>query len=480
MKGGVPILRTLLWSHQVANLQFHLSKPKTADWSSCGTGKSLTALGKFGILYRGRLAKKLLIVCPLSVIEAWAIEIQKHTYFSFTKLVKGLDNNIRLLGENSQIFLITYDSIPGRKDSTLGILLDKLLIAKFDMIIVDEATYIQSFSALRTKALTLLCENIKYSLFLSGTPVTNDATKILTIYQLMDNGETYGSNIFKARSNYFMNVGWKWPKWVIRPDKEEEFTKMLYNNAVRIRKEECLDLPPKVWILRYAYISAEQNEFYRPIANGIIKNIEVEEGNIVIKNILTQMAKLSQLTSGFLYTDKDPIFFTPNPKIELLKSLLKEIPKEEKIVIYGWWKKDLLLIQKALLEEGFYSVIIDGGTPLHRRGEIIKAFQEAVEVKALITNPASGGYGLTLTAASYIIYYSLSFSLIHFLQSQDRIHRAGQLKTCFYYPLFIKGSIDEYIFESLQNNMKIAVSLTDKKFRERLKRNLEGVTNEAN
>ncbi len=206
MKAGVPILRTPLWKHQVNNLQFHLSKPKTADWSDCGTGKSATALGKFSILYRDGLAKKLLIVCPLSVIEAWAIEIQKHTYFNFTKLVKGLDNNIRLLGENSQIFLITYDSIPGRKSSTLGILLEKLIGARFNMIIVDEATYIQSFSALRTKALTLLCENIKYSLFLSGTPVTNDATKILTIYKLMDDGETYGSNIFRSRNNYFMNV----------------------------------------------------------------------------------------------------------------------------------------------------------------------------------------------------------------------------------------------------------------------------------
>ncbi len=472
MKEKISILRTPLYQHQINNLQFHLSKPKTGDFSDCGTGKSLSALGEFAILYRGKLAKKLLIVCPLSVMESWALEIEKHTYFTYTRLSGNLENKVKLLNENSQIFLTTYDSIPGRRKSTLGVLLERIVESYFDMIIVDEATYIQSFSALRTKALKLLCENIKYSIFLSGTPITNDATKVLTIYELMDGGETFGNNIFRARNKYFMNVGWKFPKWVIRPNMEEEFSKKLYENAVRVKKEECLDLPPKVWIPRFAYASKEQSELYLPISTGILKSIEVEEGKINIKNVLTQMAKLGQIASGFMYTDREPILFYPNPKAQLLKDLLKEIPEEEKVVIYGWWKEDMKLIGCALGDSGFSCVCLYGETPAYLRKEMIEAFQHDKNIKAFVTNPAAGGYGLTLTAASYVIYYSLSFSLIHFQQSQDRIHRVGQNKTCFYYPLFIKGSIDEYIFDSLQKGTKIAASLTDRKLRERLKRNL--------
>jgi len=469
----IPILKKDLFQHQVNNLQFHLTKTRSADWSDCGTGKSLIALAKFAMLYRQGLVKSLLIVCPLSVVESWADQIEEHTYFNYTKLVGSLERKIKLLGSNSSIFIISYDSLPGRRDSTLGVLLDKVIQHKFGMIILDEVTFAQNMTTLRTKALQILCDRAGYVIGLSGTPSDRDLTKLLTIYRIIDRGETFGENIYRARNIYFKNIGWKFPKWAIKPEIEKEFQERMFINAVRVRKEECLDLPEKVWNKRISYLSKDQVELYRPIADGLVHKMEFDEGNVRVDNILTQLMKLSQIAGGFLYTDKDPVLFHPNPKLLLLRDLIFEIPLREKIIIYRWWVKETELIADMLSSVGQNYVILAGAMSPKDRERIVDKFMEDQEIRIMIASPTTGGFGLTLTAASYIIYYNMSWGLTAFNQSQDRIHRIGQKQTCFYYVLQLKDSIDEYILENLKEGTQISSELTNHKTWSRLKRNLK-------
>lgn len=457
------LLKSKLFAHQIKHVKFHAVKRKSGDWSECGTGKSLTALAKFRLLYHAKVATKLLIVCPLSVLESWALEIEKHTDFTYVKLIGDVDSKLRLLKQDKHIYLITYDAIAGRGGS-LGIVWNALIRKKFGMVVCDEITNIKNFRARRTKALALLCEKIQYSVFLSGTPITKHVEDIFTIYRIMDDGDTFGKNIFSAKHTYLKNIGYIYPNWVIRQEKLEELRDKLYKNAVRVKKDECLDLPPKIWLPRFCYLSQEQQELYRDIANNILEDLEVGTSGktMSIHGALDKMGKLSQIIDGFVYANEGTQLLAQNPKLEVLREVIQEIPQEEKIIIYARWREDLRLIGTFLQASGIPFSIMHGNLSAKQRKEQILSFIQKKEVRVFLSQIETGGFGLTLIQASNIIYFSLSFSLVFFLQSQDRIHRIGQTKSCRYFILMGKDSIDEYVWETLQKGIELSKALIDK------------------
>jgi len=476
----ITILKTPLREHQLNNLRFHLLYPKTADWSDCGVGKTLIALAKFELLRSAGAARTMLVVCPFSVIESWAREIEKHTSYSYIRLVGGLNAKLNLLNQAADIYLSTYDSIAGRRN-TAGRLLLALVDKKFDIIICDEATMIKSFGAQRTKALTVLCDTIPYSMFLSGTPITNNVASIFTIYRAMDGGSTFGKNYFAIRNRYFKDIGTGFPKLVIKPELAHELRFRLFTRAIRIMKSECLQLPDQIIMPRYCYLSIDQVKMYAIIASDIIKTLDLPEGKINVPNVLAKMAKLSQITDGFMYTDDETKIFTENPKIDLLRETIQLIPEGEKIVIYARWIQDLNCIEKCCKEMGLPSVRIDGKTNLIDRGNFVDAFQDDPNIKIFIAQEATGGYGITLHSAWNAIYFSLTFAVIDYMQSTARIHRMGQVADkCCYYPLFGKDTIDEYIWQHLQGKVEVAQSLTDAVGRQRLKDNLYLIVGKEN
>ncbi len=447
-------LKTKLYRHQMNNLKFHMRYSRTADWSDCGTGKTLTALAKFRILYNSKLAKRALVICPLSVIETWASEIKSHTDFRYTILSGSIDHKIFQLKDKSQIFITTYDSMI--KKELLFSILDK----SFDMIICDEATMIKSRNAQRTKAITALVEFIPYSMFLSGTPITNNPESVFTIYRAMDMGETFGKNFFSSRSKFFKNIGFVYPKWVPIPEMEELLREKMYQRAVRSIKEECFDLPEKVFSKRFYELTEEQKRLYGAVCNELLHQLKLSEGNFKLKNVMSRMSKLSQLTSGFVYTDNLVKEFLPNPKLNLLKETLELIP-DEKIVIYTKWSEDLNIVKLLLDKMQINWVAIEGSVPLQQRISIIDRFKNEKDPRVLIAQISTGGYGLNLMVSRTVIYYSLGYSIIEWLQSQDRIHRSGQNRTCQYYILLAKNSIDEYILNLLTRKVNISKSITD-------------------
>lgn len=466
------ILKTKLYRHQVNSIKFHLTKPRSGNWSEMGVGKTIVSLEVLRLLYNARLIDYVLIICPLSVVETWATEIVKHTTFSFTRLIGPLEHKIKLLQNETPIFLISYDSIPGRK-RTLGILLHALIRKKFGYIICDEATHIKSYNALRTKAVTHLCDIVKKTLFLSGTPIVNRPEDVLTIYRVMDGGSTFGRNFFAARNRYFENRGYFYPDWYLRKDKEEEFKNRLFTNCIRILKKECLNLPEKIFTERYAYLTPEQISIYVPIANELLKELYLPAGKVKVANRLVKLAKLSQITNGFVYTDNKPQVFIQNPKLELLYNAMKEIPESDKIVIFAKWRQDIENIKQSLSNNNIPHVVLHGS--IKDRQTPIEEFTNDPSKKILLSQITVGAYGLNLAVANYVIYYSFGFSASEFWQSQDRIHRIGQTKTCIYIPLLCANSIDTYILDVLKAKTDLSRSLVDEISINRLKQNLEKI-----
>jgi len=294
---------------------------------------------------------------------------------------------------------------------------------------------------------------------MSGTPISNNPSDIFNIYRALDGGKTFGKNFFASRNKFFHNVGYAFPKWELKANMKEELHQRMYSAAVRVRKDDCLDLPPKIFSPRFCYLTGEQRRYYLPIVQDLIKVLELDTGRIKIQNAMSKITKLAQITSGFMYTDDKTFFLEQNPKADLALDLIKENPGE-KIIIYCYWQEDVRILSNLLRSQGYAVGTLYGATPSVDRGEIIDAFQKG-GLQFLIANIGVGGYGLTLTASSTIIYYNLSFKVIDFLQSQDRIHRHGQAKTCLYLPLLTRGTIDEYIYTTIVKNTAIAESITD-------------------
>lgn len=457
MYGG--LLKSKLYDHQRANLAFHLSQRRTADFSEMGTGKTLTALAKIAHLIAKGEIKNVLIVCPMSAITSWALEIEKHSNLSYRPLLGQLFEKGELLTEypNEDIYLTSYDSTPGRK-RTKDILLNALLSFRFDMIVCDEVTFIKNYDTLRFRAVLQLCDQAEYVLFLTGTPISNRPDSIFNIYRALDKGETFGVNYFRARNKYFTDVGYAFPLWVMKETMKDELTHKIYLKAIRIRKDECLTLPPKILSPRYCNLSDEQNKVYIPVADELLKRFKVGEHRFRITTPLVKLSKLSQICSGFMYDNKGvAVYMKDNAKAELLKDVLEEIG-DEKVIIFTRWREDQRIVEGVLGQHATYR-ILSGET--RDRKEVIRAFQEDPKVRVLVSNIAVGGYAITLTASAYAIYYSLNFALTDWLQSQDRIHRVGQTKVCQYIPLLCNGTVDTYVFKALGKKKDLSTSIVD-------------------
>lgn len=453
-----------LYRHQKDQLKFHLTHPNSANFSEMGTGKTVVALAYAEVLHNVEMVSSVLVTCPLSVLHTWELEIRKHTILPYISVVGDLENKIKLLKKPSFFYLISYDSIPGRKGKkfdTYGQMLRALIDKNFDLLIGDEISMIKGYGSLRTKAVTLLCDLTPFTLFLDGSPIAGNPSDLFNIYRALDGGHTFGRNFFAIRNKYFKNVGYGFPKWELKEEMLDAYKEKMFSIAVRARKDECLDLPPKIFSPRFGDLSNEQKILYIPIVEELLMILELDEGTVKIHNAMNKISKLSQITSGFLYTDEDPHYFKDNPKLSLLEEVLSEA-KEEKVIIYGYWQEDMKLISQFLKDKKYDYRMMYGATTQADRSNYIDDFQKG-NTQILLSNIGVGGYGLTLTASSTIIYYDFSFKTRDFIQSQDRIHRIGQAKTCLYLPLFLLHSIDEYIYSKLIGNISISDSIVDGK-----------------
>jgi len=339
------------------------------------------------------------------------------------------------------------------------------LLEKFkggNMIICDEATMIKSIEAKRTKVLIALCDDIKYSMFLSGTFIPQDLQDVFTIYRAMDGGETFGKNIYAARSYYMENKGDMFPKWELNPARRDEFLVKLYTRAVRLRKEDCLDLPPKITEIRKSYLLPEQALAYNRMRQEL--SVELDKRVISVDNILARLSKLQQIIGGFVYDETGAAHQLPSSKYGLLGEIMDQVG-EDKVVIYARFREELHKIQSFLSQIGYQSVLLHGGHSETTRATNIHNFRSDPKIKALVAQISTGGYGLTVVEANHVIYFSMTFSAIDFNQSQERIHRIGQTKVCVYHYLLtedeFKTPIDQYIYNSLIKNNDFAKSLSN-------------------
>ena len=224
--------------------------------------------------------------------------------------------------------------------------------------------------------------------------------------------------------------------------------------ATRIRKDQCLDLKPKVRQKRYIELDGDGKKIYEKLRTTALAI--VEDSTISFSNKLTEIIKLHQVCNGFTKDDEGKFLRLHDQKVKALHEVIEEA--DGKIIIwanYLWNIHDIIHSLKSRYgEESVVSIF--GEVDVKDRKKAVESFQNDSNVRFFVGNPTTGGFGLTLTACNTVVYFSNNYNLEVRKQSEDRAHRLGQKGTVVYIDIVARNTLDEAIMKSLTNKGQIA------------------------
>ena len=428
----------------------------TALLMEMGTGKTITSIAITGALFLTGRIHKVLVVAPLSIVGVWDEEFQKFADFDYTLAVlagtgsKKADTLRHMQGESLQVAVVNYES---------AWRLEKEIIAwNPDLVIADEGHKIKTHNISASKVMHKIGAKSAYRLLLTGTVVTNKAIDVFSQYKFL-NPSVFGGSFYVWRNRYFDMVGYGNHTPVLKRTMEQELMKRLHSIAFRATKAECLDLPEMTDIIRYVDLEPAALRVYHDLVKD--SYAELGQSEVTVTNILTRLLRLSQLTGGFIGDDESS---TPQristAKQSALEDIIEDVLQEgKKLVIIARFVAEIKAICKLLNKRGInYSCIMGG---VKDREEQVSAFQNNSDTQVFVGQIATAGLGITLTAASTMVFFSLDYSMSNFEQAKARIHRVGQKENCTYIYLTARGTVDEKVLESLRSKADLARTLVD-------------------
>lgn len=421
-----------------------------------GTGKTLTSIGIVGQLWKERRIARLLIVAPLSILGVWRDEFDKFAGYDYCLSVlegtaaRKADTIKHMAGKSLQVLVINYESA-WRMEKELA-------EWRPDMIVCDEGHKIKTHNIAASKAMHRLAAKAKYRLLLTGTVITNKPIDVFSQYKFCDPA-IYGNSFYQFRNRYFDMVGFGGYTPVMKRSMEGEFTERLHSIAFRATKAECLDLPEFTDIVQRIDLEPQAMRIYRQLVRD--SYAELAEGSVTVTNVLSQLLRLSQLTGGYVGNDDaGGVTQVSTAKLDALADLVDgAVADGRKIVVIARFVPEIHAIGKMLEKKKIRYAQISG--EIRDRDEQIAAFQNDPDVPVFIGQIATAGLGITLTAASLMVFYSLDYSMSNYEQTRARIHRVGQKNKCTYIHLVARGTVDEKVLKALHNKANLAKSLVD-------------------
>ena len=420
-----------------------------------GCGKTITSIAIVGILYQYRHIRRILITAPLSILSVWEQEFARFAAFPYQLTVlKGSSTQkkeqlSKLHGNDLQIAVVNYES---------AWRLEKELLAfDADLIIADEAHKIKENRTAQSKAMHNLGDQARYKLLLTGTLITNKELDVFSQYRFL-NKEIFGTSFYAFRSRYFDMCGYGNHVPVFKKSLLEEFLQKLHSVAYRVTKAECLDLPQTTEEIRTVELEPKAMKLYKQLEKESFAELSNSEVSAV--NVLTKMLRLSQMTGGYLTDDAGSITSVSTAKLDALSDILDTmLAEEKKLVILARFVPELDGIQELLKRKQIGYASVRGG--VSNRAEEIRRFQEDADCCVFVGQIAAAGLGITLTAASTMVFYSLDYSMSNFEQAKARIHRVSQTENCLYIYLTAKHTVDTKILRAFRDKADLAKMLVD-------------------
>lgn len=432
-----------------------------------GCGKTLTAIAVMGVMYRLKKIKRVLIVAPSSVVPVWGSELDRYADFPHTvtpiqgtsskrcKALKELADE-----EGLQAAVINYEGVWRAAQSNS--VFDGIKEFDADLIVCDESQRIKNPAAKVSKAMHILGDMARYKLILSGTPMSNSPMDFWSQYRFMDS-TVFGPNYYRYRDTYAVLGGFGGKKVVGIRDTEDLMRKV-HSMALRVSKADALDLPEQVFIDRPCILTAAERKYYDELKNRCCAELDGMGRRVTAEVVVVKLLRLQQLTGGFAQADGED---EPRPigsaKLKVLEDIFEDVVlgSSKKIVVFARFRAELAAIETLARRMGIGFVGIDGSVSLEKRGEAVKEFQESPDCMIFVAQIDTAGLGITLTAADTAVYYSTNFSYAAYEQSLSRIHRIGQVNKCTYIRLIAPDTVDERVYEALNNKKNFADFLVD-------------------
>jgi len=433
-----------------------------------GTGKTKVVIDTMAFNFEKGRIQFALVSAPNGVIPNWVPEIAKHLPERIPRkvvlwkpsLTKAKRKELTELYEDSselKILLMNVEAFSTKK----GVDVAEFFVKKFKtLMIVDESTTIKNRKAKRTKAICAVGRGAVMRRILTGSPVTKSPMDLYSQMEFLDPKILGFQSFYAFQGRYAIvqrrTLGSHSFNHVVGFRRLDELTEKLQEHSYRVRKEDCLDLPDKVYMSRSVELTKEQSDAYVQMKHLALARLDNGE-MATTKNVLTQIMRLQQICLGHLTDDDGVVNELPSNRLSSLLDICDEI--QGKAIIWATWTMDIRSIGEALRDR--YSVqsvaLLHGETPDSERQQIVEIFQDRQsELRFLVGHPKTGGFGLTLTAANTVIYYSNSYDLELRVQSEDRAHRIGQDNKVTYVDLLSPDTIDEKIVGALRSKIRIA------------------------
>jgi len=462
--------QTVPYKHQEKTLARCAYRKEFAFFLEMGLGKSKVLLDNAAVLFEAGKINALLIITPKGNLRNWdKNEIPKHLPDRIDKkVVVWQPNHTKkwqqeyselVLEEHSdrlEILTMNVEAFSTEK----GLKFARAFVLNHEtMIAVDESTLIKNPQAKRTKSLLGLSREAPYKRILTGFPVTKTPLDLYAqcafLNPLLLGFKSYYA--FKARYaiTRMRRMGHNSFQEVVGYHRMDELQGMLKEFSARWTKDKCLDLPEKVYMQRSIELSDEQKKAYTQMKKEALMVLADEV--YTTQTVLTQLMRLQQIVAGSLRSPSGEVQVLKNNRIGETLNVLEEI--SGKAVIFAVFQTDIeQLVRKIAEVYGDDSVAsYYGKTPQRDREDILDNFQDPDHpLRFFVSNPHTGGRGLTLTAASHMIFFSNSYDLELRIQAEDRIHRIGQDKSCTYIDLVCENTVDEKILEALKKKISIS------------------------
>ena len=478
--------KTEPYAHQKAAFQDSWSKPYYFLAMEMGTGKSKVAIDSIGALYKRGDIDTVLIVAPKGVFDNWIQqEIPRHLPDDIKRAVVRWQPNwtekfkteitaVAVPEKRETKFLaflvMNVEALSTQKGQSTA--LRFLQLNPNNMMVVDESTTIKNRKSQRTKAIVSCGRAAKYRRVLTGSPITKSPLDLFSQCDFLAEKALGYDNFFAFQARYAVMQkrprpgGGHYPH-LLGYRRLDELGDKLDKFTCRVLKEDCLDLPEKIYTRRNVPLTEEQRKAYVQMKDLAL--VQLDNGEMVTTaSVLTQIMRLQQITCGFIKPDDDAL--VQPLKNNRLAQLMEAIEETSgKALIWATYTHDIQKIRETIAEVyGEDSVATyHGPTPQDDRQNIVVEFQKPDSpLRFFVGHPKTGGYGITLTAANTVIYYNNSYDLESRLQSEDRAHRIGQQHSVTYIDLISPDTIDERILEALRSKINLAQTVLGEEFRD--------------
>lgn len=449
-----PMLRDYSWpgiltpfEHQKDTASFLSLRQRAFCFNEAGTGKTSAAAWAADYLMEQGVIKKVLIICPLSIMySAWQADIFKTAMHRTCGIAHGTSSKRKkIIEENFDFTIINYDGT--------HIVFDDLVKASYDLIIVDEANAYKAANTRRWKTLAKLLTPSTWLWMMTGTPASQSPLDAFGLARLVS--PTRVPRFTTAWRDKVMYQVTRF-KWMPRETHKQDVYRAL-QPAVRYTKKECLDLPELTYQTRTVQLTAQVAKYYKALKQQLL--IEASGEQVSAINAAASLNKLLQISGGAVYTDRQKVIeFDISPRLNELKNVLDET--EAKVVVFVPYIHTIEVVTKFLTNQGITNEIIQGSVAAKERSDIIDRFQKMTDPRVLVIQPQSAAHGITLTAADTIVFWSPVMSVETYLQCIGRIERVGQVNKMTV--VHLQGSeVEKKMYSMLQGKVDSHQKIVD-------------------